>query len=83
MSKKLILFVLIGIIAIVNAKKTCKEKIQKSYPNAKCLDVDDLNKCSSECKRIKHDQCQGRRGQIQKLNCKEDNGHGKFTCCCK
>ena len=85
MSKTLIILALIG-ITLVEAKETCREKIIKKYPNAKCVNVDKSNfrnNCKAECKNLGEKECQGKRGQIQKLNCRHKENQGKVTCCCK
>ena len=88
MSKTLIIFALIGItlVTLVEAKETCREKIIRKYPNAKCVNVDKSNfrnNCKAECKNLGEKECQGKRGQIQKLNCRHKENQDKVICCCK
>jgi hypothetical protein len=62
----------------------CRDKIIKSYPDAKCVDVDNRDNCKKECEHLGEEKCQGNRGEIRKLNCKHpDNKSGPFTCCCE
>ena len=67
------------------AKESCQEKITAKFPNAKCVDVDDIDDCKSECEHIGEKQCKGRKGEITKLNCKDEsaNANGRFPCCCE
>jgi len=82
MLEKLIIFALL-VIPLLEAKKTCREKIMSKYPKAKCVEVDDLKDCKGECEHFGEQECQGKRGQIEKLNCKHDKTKGgKVTCCC-
>ena len=84
MSKTLIILALIG-ITLIEAKETCKEKIIKKYPNAKCVNVDKSNfrnNCKAECKHLGEKECQGKRGKIERKICKGKHQE-KSTCCCK
>ena len=75
MSKTLIIIALIGINSI-ETKETCRDKIIKKYPNAKCINVDKSNfrnNCKAECQHLGEKECQGKRGQIEKLNCRNKN----------
>ena len=72
------------LIGILEAKKTCREKILSKYPKAKCLDVDSLDDCKGECEHLGEKECRGKRGEIRKLNCKHEKIiSGKATCCCE
>ena len=41
------------------------------------------NNCKAECQHLGEKECQGKRGQIEKLNCRHKENQGKVTCCCK
>ena len=82
MSKSLILFLIVG-VSVLEARKpkyTCKQKILKRYPDAVCVDVENLRDCKAECEHLGEKKCKGTRGEIRKLNCKKDK---EPTCCCE
>lgn len=83
-SKKMYFRSLIALILIAEiASKTCRDTILEKYPNAKCVDVEDLSQCKGECEHLGQLQCQGKRGEIRKLNCKQTKNEAKVTCCCE
>ena len=70
----------------VIAEESCKDKITARHPNAKCVDVDDIEDCKAECEHLGEKQCKGKRGEITKLNCRDDSDEsssGKIPCCCE
>ncbi len=64
-------------------KETCRQRILAKYPKAKCVDVDQISECKKECEHLGEKQCQGKRGEIRKLNCKHETGKKTVTCCCE
>ena len=61
------------------AKESCRDRITAKFPNAKCVDVDNLDDCKAECEHLGEKQCKGKRGEISKLHCKD----GSLSCCCE
>ena len=78
-------FYVILLIGVLEAKESCRDKITAKFPNAKCVDVDNLDDCKSECEHLGEKQCKGKRGEISKLNCKDEteDEDGRLSCCCE
>ena len=70
---------------VIAEESSCKVKITAKYPNAKCVDVDDIDDCKAECEHLGEKQCKGKRGEITKLNCRDENesSSGRIPCCCE
>ena len=61
----------------------CRRNILKQYPKSHCFQTTDKPSCREACEKRGTNECNSKRGEIHKLNCKNEVSlNGLITCCC-